>query len=183
GVDRDQFALRRLARALGVRQKEMHDAAGGIAQEQVFDLFVRLLQTVGELLDEPDGDLHVAADHPLEGARIDDEELAVFRHDRAGGTRLVVEDRHLSEKLTRAERGEDLLGFAHLLGDVHLAGLDDEHLPAGFTLAEEYVPLAKLAAEALEELVLSCHVPSRRASASRVANAVQKKSGSVRSVR
>ena len=136
----------------------MDHAAGGILQEQVLDLIVRLLQPVGQLLDEADGDLDVAADHRLERLGIDDEELAVLGHHRPGRARLVVQDGHLAEELTSAERGQDLLGITNFLGDVHLAGLDDVHLLADVALLEEHVAALELLAESLEERVLARHV-------------------------
>src|ERR671935_270734 len=89
--------------------------------------------------------------------RVAHQELRVLRHHGARGTRLVVQDAHLAEELTGAQGRENLLGFPNGLGDVHLPGLDDVHLLAGFAFPEKDVAAPELPPESLEESVLSCH--------------------------
>src|SRR3954469_6689006 len=157
-VHRHQLALGRLLAALvGGLQQMVDHAAVGVAHEEIFNLLVRLLQPVGELLDQSHRDLHVAADHRLEGARVDDQELGVLVDGRARGARLVVQDAHLTEEFPPAQGGEDLLVPAHRLGGVHLAGLDDVHLLAGLALAKEHLAALELLAESLEQRVLAGH--------------------------
>src|SRR5437762_9736211 len=63
-VHADQPALRGVLSPLQRSLPEiMHDSAVRVAKKQVFNLFVRLLEAVGELLDQPDGNLDIASNH------------------------------------------------------------------------------------------------------------------------
>src|ERR1700682_43855 len=157
-VDRDMLALRRVLAPLHRCLPQIVDhAAAGIAQEQVLDLLVGFLQPVRKFLDQADGDLHVPADHRLERLGIDHQQLRVLGDHGASGTRLVVQDAHLAEELSGAQGGEDLLGFPHRLGDVHLSRLDDVHLLARLPFPEQNLAALELPPETLEQRVLTRH--------------------------
>jgi len=83
--------------------------AARVAQEQVLDLVVGLLEPVGQLLDHAQRDLGIAADHGLEGLGVDDQQLRVLGAGGGRRARRVVEDGHLPEELALPEGGEELL--------------------------------------------------------------------------
>jgi len=89
--------------------------------------------------------LRMTLEDPAEVPPLDPESSGRF--DRASGRRAreFVEEGHLAEDVTRAERGDLLLLAVPVLNDVNLAGPDDEGADAGVALANDllarFVPL------------------------------------------
>src|SRR2546430_4812974 len=82
----------------------------------------------------------MALEDPAEVPALDPESGG--RLDRAGRrrTREFVEEGHLAEDVTRAERGDLLLLALRVLNDVDLAGPDDERADAGVPLSNDLLP-------------------------------------------
>ncbi|EAU66040.1 phosphoribosylformylglycinamidine cyclo-ligase [Stigmatella aurantiaca DW4/3-1] len=142
----------------------VHHPAGGIRVHQVLDLGGHLREPLGQLLDHPHGDLGVAADHRLEGLRVDDQQLRVLRHRGGGVARLVGDDGHLPEELARPQHRQVLFHLAHLLRDGDLPGLQDEHVLARLALLEEDRALGEFLSEPLKKGFLGAHLNSESSS-------------------
>ena len=125
-----------------------HHASPRVGPRQDVDVRVGAVQPTREAGDHAHGDFPVAEHHRLEGAAVDHQRVEGLKRRRRRRARLVVEDRHLPEKLPRPDDGQGSLAGRKHLGDLHPAALDDEHIGAGVALPEEHLPRGEAPSEA-----------------------------------
>src|SRR5262249_22277603 len=116
----------RAAALLGEVEQELRYAAVDVEQHQAANLLVGAAQPLDQDLQELERDLRRFLQARLEIVAPQHEELRVLHGDDVGAARLVVDQRHLAEKVAVAHHRED--DFAAVLADqhdLHLAGGDD----------------------------------------------------------
>ena len=84
-------------------------------------------------------------------------EQGVLGHGGGGGARAPRQQGHLPQHLTWTQGGEDRLAGGGATGDHHLPALHHVHLRPGLTLPEQHRPARRLAAVALQDLVVRRH--------------------------